>query len=158
MRVLCVHACPLPVCVFAWVFHSAAVGRVCVWYWVKLRTAALGIQCYSCRSTQKQSSGKSRWAFHVKNKKIKKSWHLYKGGLIFSGRGHCFSFLFLCSCISLAFKCFLLSTSHPLTSILNSFSSLLPYIHWWMLIMNMAKILYQGQRMYKNQNAINTFL
>lgn len=57
---------------------------VYMWYWVELRTVALGIQCYCCRSTLRQSSGKSRWAFHVE----KKSWHLYKVGLIFPGPGH----------------------------------------------------------------------
>lgn len=62
--VVYVHACPFLMCVFACVFQGAE-WAVYVWYWVELRTAALGIQCYCCRSTLRQSSGKSRWAFHV---------------------------------------------------------------------------------------------
>lgn len=52
-------------CMRLHVCFGALQWAVYVWYWVELRTAALGIQCYCCRGTLRQSSGKSRWAFHV---------------------------------------------------------------------------------------------
>lgn len=58
-----VHACLLLMCLL--VCCGALQWTVYVWYWVELRTAALGIQCYCCWSTLRQSSGRSRWVFHV---------------------------------------------------------------------------------------------
>lgn len=57
------YACPLLVCLL--VCCGALQWTVYVWYWVELRTAALGIQCYCYWSTLRQSSGRSRWVFHV---------------------------------------------------------------------------------------------
>lgn len=62
---LYVHACLPLLCTCLHVCFGALQWAVYVWFWVELRTVALGIQCYCCRSTLRQSSGKSRWAFHV---------------------------------------------------------------------------------------------
>lgn len=60
---MCTNARSSCMCLHVW--FRVLQWAVYVWYWVELRTAALGIQCYCCRSTLRQSSGKSRWAFRV---------------------------------------------------------------------------------------------